>query len=56
MSATQADIAITNYIALETMNNPTVNTQGRRFHVDMMAAMDVLSDLDNVRIVVMAEA
>ena len=56
MSATQADIAITNYIALETMNNPTVNTQGRQFHIYMMAAMDASSDLDNVRVVVLTGA
>ena len=56
MSATQVDIAVTNYIAVETMNNPTVNTQGRQFHVDMMAAMDALSDQDNVRVVVLTGA
>ena len=56
MSVTQVDIAVTNYIAIETTNNPTVYTQGRQFHVDMMAAMDPLRDRDNVRVVVLTDA
>ena len=56
MSVTQVDIAITNYIAIEMMNNPTVNSQGRQFHVDMMAAVDALSDRDNVRVVMLTGA
>ena len=56
MSATQVDIAVTNYIAVATMNNPPVNAQGRQFHVDMMAVMDALSDRNDVRVVVLTGA
>jgi len=56
MSATQVDTAVTNYITVKTINNPAVNTQGRQFHEDMMAAMDALSDRDNVRVVVLTGA
>ena len=38
------NVAISNYIAVVTMNNPPVNAQNRQFHDDLTLAFDVLSD------------
>ena len=56
MSAIQVGLAVTDYITVETMTNLTLNTQGRQFHVEIMAAMDALSDRDNVRVFVLTGA
>jgi len=47
---------ITDHIALVTMNKPPVNAQDQRFHEEMMATFDRLSDLDEVRVAVLTGA
>ena len=41
---------INDYIALVTMNSPSVNAQDRRNREEMMLVFDTISDMDNVRI------
>jgi enoyl-CoA hydratase len=56
MSQSQIEIAVDDFIAIATMNNPPVNAQGRQFHEDMMAAMDEISDRDDIRVVILTGA
>lgn len=46
-------VEIADHIATVTMNNPPVNAQNQQFHDDMMLAFDTISDLPNVRVVVL---
>lgn len=46
-------VAVADFIAVVTMDNPPVNAQNRQFHEDMMLAFDVLSDRADVRAVVL---
>ena len=48
--------AVENFIAVVTMDNPPVNAQDRRFHEQMMAVFDALSDRDDVRVAVLTGA
>ena len=50
------DVAVSNYIAVVTMNNPPVNAQNRQFYDDLTLAFDVLSDRDDVRSIVLTGA
>jgi len=50
------NVAISNYIAVVTMNNPPVNAQNRQFHDDLTLAFDVLSDRNDVRSIVLTGA
>lgn len=56
MAESQIEIAVENYVAVVTMNNPPVNAQGRQFHNDMMSAMDEISDRDDIRVAVLTGA
>lgn len=56
MSARQVEITVEDHVAIATMNNPPVNAQGRRFHEDMMTAMDEISDRDDIRVAVLTGA
>ena len=47
---------INDHIALVTMDNPPVNAQDQRFHEEMMKVFDTISDLDEVRVVVLTGA
>ncbi len=47
---------VEDHIALVTMDAPPVNAQGPQFHADMMTVMDGVSDLDDVRVVVLTGA
>ena len=44
------------HIALVTMDAPPVNAQGPQFHAEMMTVMDGVSDLDDIRAVVLTGA
>ncbi len=46
-------VEIADHIATVTMNNPPVNAQNQQFHDDMMLAFDTISDLPEVRVVVL---
>lgn len=46
-------VEIADHIATVTMNNPPVNAQNQQFHDDMMLAFDTISDLPDVRVVVL---
>ena len=46
-------VEIADHIATVTMNNPPVNAQNQQFHEDMMLAFDAISDLPDVRVVVL---
>ena len=50
------NVAISNYIAVVTMNNPPVNAQNRQFHDDLTLVFDVLSDRNDVRSIVLTGA
>lgn len=56
MPKRQIDIEVKDFVAVVTMNNPPVNAQGRQFHEDMMAAMDEVSDRDDIRVAVLTGA
>ena len=47
---------INDYIALVTMNSPSVNAQDRRNREEMMLVFDTISDMDNVRITALTGA
>ena len=47
---------VADFIAVVTMDNPPVNAQDRRFHEQMMAVFDGLSDRDDVRVAVLTGA
>lgn len=47
---------IDQHIALVTMDAPPVNAQGPQFHAEMMTVMDRVSDLDDIRVVVLTGA
>jgi len=49
-------VDIKEYIAVVTMDNPPVNAQGQQFHEDMMLTFDRLSDMDDVRVVILTGA
>ena len=49
-------VTVADFIAVVTMDNPPVNAQNRQFHEDMTRAFDVLSDRDDVRVVVLTGA
>jgi enoyl-CoA hydratase/carnithine racemase len=49
-------VTVADFIAVVTMDNPPVNAQNRQFHKDMTLAFDVLSDRDDVRVVVLTGA
>lgn len=46
-------VEIADHVAIVTMNNPPVNAQNQQFHDDMMLAFDTISDLPDVRVVVL---
>jgi enoyl-CoA hydratase/carnithine racemase len=47
---------VEDHIALVTMDAPPVNAQGPQFHAEIMTVMDGVSDLDDVRAVVLTGA
>ena len=47
---------VADFIAAVTMDNPPVNAQNMQFHQDMMLTFDTLSDMDDVRVVVLTGA
>ena len=49
-------LAVDDSIAVVTMDNPPVNAQDRRFHQQMTAVFDTLSDRDDVRVAVLTGA
>ncbi len=49
-------LAVDDSIAVVTMDNPPVNAQDRRFHQEMTAVFDTLSDRDDVRVAVLTGA
>ena len=53
---TQFRVDIDEHVAVVTMDNPPVNAQARRFHEEAMLVFDCLSDLDDVRAVVLTGA
>lgn len=53
---TQFRVDIAEFIAVVTMDNAPVNAQGRVFHEEAMTVFDHLSDLDEVRAVVLTGA
>lgn len=53
---TQFRVEIADHVAVVTMDNPPVNAQGRAFHEEAMRIFDTLSDLDEVRAVVLTGA
>ena len=56
MAESQIEIAVENYVAVITMNNPPVNAQGQQFHEDMMSTMDGISDRDDIRVAILTGA
>lgn len=52
----QVRCTISDYVAIVTMDNPPVNAQGQQFHEDMMAVFDILSDREDVRVVILTGA
>jgi enoyl-CoA hydratase len=56
MAESQIEIAVENYVAVITMNNPPVNAQGQQFHEDMMSAMDGISDRNDIRVAILTGA
>ena len=50
------DAAISDFVAVVTMNNPPVNAQNRQFHEDLTLVFDVLSDREDVRAVILTGA
>ena len=50
MSTEMIRCEISDHIAVVTMDNPPVNAQDQRFHEEMMATFDRLSDEDEVRV------
>jgi enoyl-CoA hydratase len=53
---TQFRVQLEDHIAVVTMDNPPVNAQARTFHEEAMRVFDRLSDLDEVRVVVLTGA
>lgn len=51
-SLTQMRVEIANHIAVATMNNPPVNAQSRELQDEISLAFDLMSDDENVRVVV----
>ncbi|MEZ5766010.1 MAG: enoyl-CoA hydratase/isomerase family protein [Xanthobacteraceae bacterium] len=49
---TQMRVEISNYVAVATMNNPPVNAQSRELQDEISLAFDLMSDDENVRVVV----
>ena len=49
-------LTVDDLIAVVTMDNPPVNAQDRRFHEEMTAVFDSLSDRDDVRVAVLTGA
>lgn len=56
MSETVVELKIEDHMALVTMNNPPVNAQSPDFHLQMIEMFDRLSDLDDVRVVILTGA
>ena len=56
MKLAVVDVAVKDFVALVTMNNPPVNAQDQRFHEEMTWVFDSLSDRDDVRCVVLTGA
>ena len=56
MPGSQIEIAVENYVAVVTMNNPPVNAKGGQFLNDMMSTMDEISDRDDIRVAVLTGA
>jgi enoyl-CoA hydratase len=56
MAGSQIEIAVENYVAVVTMNNPPVNAQGRQFHNDIISTMDEISDREDIRVAVLMGA
>ena len=56
MAESQIEIAVENYVAVITMNNPPVNARGQQFHEDMMSAMDGISDRNDIRVAILTGA
>ena len=50
------DAAISDFVAVVTMNNPPVNAQNRQFHEDLTLVFDVLSDREDVRAIILTGA
>ena len=49
---TQMRVEVANYVAVAMMNNPPVNAQSRELQDEISLAFDLMSDDDNVRVVV----
>ena len=56
MDGSQIEIDVENNVAVVTMNNPTVNSQGQQFHNEVMSTMDEISDRDDIRVAVLTDA
>ena len=56
MNLQVVDVAVQDFVAVVTMNNPPVNAQDRRFHEEMTLAFDTLSDRDDTRCIVLTGA
>ena len=56
MNLQVVDVAVKDFVAVVTMNNPPVNAQDRRFHEGMTLAFDTLSDRDDTRCIVLTGA
>ena len=50
------NVTICELVAVVTMNNPPVNAQNKQFHEDLTLVFDVLSDRDDVRVVILTGA
>lgn len=50
------NVTISELVAVVTMNNPPVNAQNKQFHEDLTLVFDVLSDRDDVRVVILTGA
>jgi enoyl-CoA hydratase/carnithine racemase len=53
---TRFRVEIADFVAVVTMDNPPVNAQARAFHEEAMRIFDTLSDLDEVRAIVLTGA
>jgi enoyl-CoA hydratase len=50
------NVTVSELVAVVTMNNPPVNAQNKQFHEDLTLVFDVLSDRDDVRVVILTGA
>jgi enoyl-CoA hydratase len=50
------NVTVSELVAVVTMNNPPVNAQNKQFHEDLTLVFDVLSDREDVRVVILTGA